>query len=162
MVSQRLLQDNASVLQIPPLSGALSFECPFNFLYCTDVFSDFEDWYNHSLGHFENAGPPNRTRCCFCEYEFVGPYGWRQRLQHIADHHRVGHRLSHAQPDFELYDYLWNKGIISEVEYKALRGPKPATGYQSQSRIPYQSGSANMLTAYTMPHRSTRRPTGRR
>lgn len=161
MGNQRLLQEDAGVLQIPPPSGTPSFECPFNFFSCTEVFSNSEDWYRHSLVHFRNAALPNKIGCCHCDAKFVGPDSWRQRMEHMAlIHHRLGHRSSHARPDFELHHHLWNKRVISHDDFRALTGQQPATGYPSQSGTSYQPGSANMANmsaAYTTPNRSTGR-----
>lgn len=105
-----------------PAQGNL--ECPFNLLHCFKTFSNMEDWIGHSLTHFSNIGPPYSSRCCFCDAWFSSSEisGWARRMDHVAYHHRVGEKLTHAQPDFELYTYLWNNRLITDAEYRDLRG----------------------------------------
>ena len=68
--------------------------------------------------------PPRNNRCCFCGESFFLSSGfdsWFARMEHIARHHQIGHSLSHAQPDFELIDFLWNNYLIDEVMYRELK-----------------------------------------
>ena len=169
---------DGGVLELPPPSGSLLLECPFNFLYCRLVFSNFQEWYGHSLTHFNAAGPPNANQCCFCEAHFESPngwYSWSRRMEHVALHHHLGHRLSHAQPDFNLYNYLWSQKLIPDADYKSLRGESARGTHGAQASYPSPPASPNqpdptntidMSTAYTITEsrraRDRRpRPTGR-
>lgn len=161
-----LLEEREGALQIPSSPPAVPLECPFYFLHCYDVFSDFQEWYSHSLTHFESVGPPCTNKCCFCYMPFFdsnGRHSWKQRLVHIASiHHRVGHRLAAAQPDFDLFEYLWSKRLISRETYSYLKGPPVDPGYSSQSGSLNHSGSVNMASAYTMNSSSRARDRGGR
>ena len=123
---QRLLdQGPGGELVIRQLSAPKLFECPFNFLFCPMEFSGLNEWINHSLSHFGRMDPPVLNRCCFCNAIFQDHNGvscWAERMNHVALHHRLGHRLAHARPDFELYTYLWNKRLISDADYRDLKG----------------------------------------
>lgn len=110
-------------------------ECPFKTIGCILDFAKLEDWFWHSLEHFHISRPythghaivmpPTDNRCCFCPREFFsfsGMESWIQRMGHIAYHHRAGHSLSHARPDFPLYDYLWENHLIDEIDYREIKG----------------------------------------
>lgn len=152
--TNRLLEDREGGLQIPSTPPAVPLECPFNFLSCHRVFSNLQEWYFHSLTHFESVGPPRNNDCCFCDMQFVdsnGWHSWKQRLEHIASiHHHTGNRLSTARPDFKLFEYLWSGRLISKETYQSLKGPQGGRGYPSQSGLTNQSGSVNMDLAYTI------------
>lgn len=157
--THRLLEDWGGGLQIPSTPPGVPLECPFNFLSCDRFFSNFQEWYSHSLTHFESVGPPRNNQCCFCDMHFDDSNGcrsWKQRLKHIASiHHHTGNRLSTARPDFQLFEYLWSGRLISTETYQSLKGPHGGRGYPSQSGLTNQSGSGNMDSAYTVS--STRR-----
>ena len=127
---QRILEPgpDGTLLVTAPPRGPL--ECPFNLLYCLKDFASERDWVNHSLTHFTSGnrvvGPPNRSKCCFCD---APPFesdnaleSWGQRMQHVQLHHQLGHRLAIARPDFELFKYLYDKDLISVDTYKDLNG----------------------------------------
>ena len=112
-------------LVIPQISHPLQLECPFNFRFCLLTFNNFDDWWEHSLTHFGKPGPPNSSRCCFCDMEFDAATGlecWQKRMEHVELHHQIGARLAHARPDFKMFEYLWNKRLITSAEYKDLKG----------------------------------------
>ena len=128
-LEQRMLAPgNDGTLQVPPPArGCL--ECPFNLLYCLNAFANEQDWVNHSLTHFNTAthviGPPKRNSCCFCDATFESHNAlrsWALRMEHVQFHHRLGHRLAFARPDFELFKYLYDNKLISDATYKDLRG----------------------------------------
>ena len=127
--NQRILADDGEALVIPPLLGPPVLECPFNFLSCLLTFSNMGDWIDHSLEHFRNAvgfnvGPPAINKCCFCDEQVhdVPGRSWNWRMHHVSVHHHLGHRLAHARPDFDLFRYLWRKELISDADYRELRG----------------------------------------
>lgn len=141
-----------NVLSIHPLQAQSILECPFNFLNCLLTFSSLYDWFLHSLEHFENVGPSTSNSCCFCDQTFNFPNGtqsWGERMQHVASHHQLGHRLASARPSFQLYEYLWNNRLISSAVYKDLRGnsqnrARAAAAYPSPPASPYtQTNNSN-------------------
>ena len=46
-------------------------------------------------------------------------------MDHVARHHEIGHSLSHARPDFRLFDYLWENHLIDEEDYREIKGNIP-------------------------------------
>ena len=129
---QRILeQDHGGVLVVPPLPGQRILECPFNSAFlCPLTFSNEKDWIDHSLEHFctkerRVIDPPTLNSCCFCEAQFYSPNplaSWGQRMHHVCLHHCLGHRLGHARPDFALFKYLFDKHLISDADYRELKG----------------------------------------
>ena len=126
---QRILSLEHDALVIAPPSRPQILECPFDFLFCFLTFSNITDWFKHSLVHFQtpggyNIGPPTHSECCFCDYEFQGSpqQCWQDRMSHVAVHHELSHTLAHARPNFPLYRYLWENGLMSDVDYRQLRG----------------------------------------
>lgn len=129
---QRILeQDHGGVLVVPQLRGQRILECPFNLAFlCPLTFSNEEDWIKHSLEHFCTkervmVDPPTSNRCCFCDEQFYSPtrcQSWGERMRHVCLHHCLGHRLGHARPDFALFKYLFDNRLISNAEYRDLKG----------------------------------------
>ena len=113
-------------LQIPPINSQPLFECPFNYLDCFLGFVDVNEWFCHSLQHFGRHGPPNFSKCGFCDAEFRAVTGmecWRERMAHVELHYYQPRcRLAHARPDFKMFEYLWNKHLIPVEVYKDLLG----------------------------------------
>jgi len=122
----------------PP--GRPVFQCPFRTLGCQLDYSNVQDWFMHSVHHFYTDGsrlamsgpavvmPPTNNGCCFCSQTFFSTSGmrsWRMRMDHVAGHHRIGHSLAHARPDFQLFNYLWETHLIDEVVYREIRGNTP-------------------------------------
>lgn len=126
---QMLEEGRGGVLTVPPLSGRRILECPFNDVFsCKLTFSNEDDWMRHSLTHFINQGraiePPTSNRCCFCDKEFYSsrPFqSWGERMRHVWLHHCLGHRLAHARPDLQLFEFLFNKRLISDSDYRELK-----------------------------------------
>lgn len=128
--------DRGELALFPPLRSphVAVLQCPFDLLHCVRVFQggQIDDWIAHSLEHFAIIGgqgravqPPTLNQCPFCEASFsdlVGITSWNQRMNHVAEHHRIGHTLAHARPDFALYEYLWRKRAITTQEYRDIRG----------------------------------------
>ena len=152
-----------NVLLITPLQAQSILECPFNFLNCLMTFSNLDDCFFHSLEHFGNVGPSASNSCCFCDetFEFSNrTQSWWERMQHIALHHQLGHRLASARPSFQLYEYLWRNKLISTADYKDLKGnsqnrARAAAAYPSPPASPNESS-----VAYTQTN--TNRSRGRR
>ena len=111
-------------LENPKSLGLGILECPFNLLFCYKQFSNVNDWIQHSLTHFGSCEPPPFNTCCFCEAVFDC---WMDRMMHVSLHHQLGHRLSHARPDFQLFAYMWCNRLISTAEYRDLRGNSLST-----------------------------------
>lgn len=156
--TSRLLEpDHQNALQVAPLRHPVIFECPFNFLYCLLSFTNFNEWFAHSVTHFRGIAPPNSNKCCFCDKTFKenpGQHCWKEKLCHTALHHQLGHKLAHARPDFELHRYLWIKRLIDTAEYKALTGGStghvPATSTHLNQVV---SQAISNSTAYTITNR---------
>ena len=112
-----------------PRARSILLECPFGFLACSQRFQSYEDWYTHSLTHFGGIDPPHHNQCCFCDKKFYASRGkesWRQRSEHVAMHHQMGHSLAHARVDFNLYQYLWRERLVSSADLvSGLRGLLP-------------------------------------
>ena len=151
--NQRLLGEGADGVLVVNTSRTIAIlECPFNFLNCIHTFSDTGDWISHSILHFRNIAPPASNRCCFCDEAFVcsdGHQSWKMRMDHIELHHRLGQKLACARPDFGLFEYLWGKKIISDAEYRYLKGPREGPARRDQQPI--------MQQAYTQTNRNSRR-----
>ena len=161
-----LTPDGYGALQVPPLSPTVVFECPFQFNRCLLTFNNFHDWFDHSLTHFGRYDPPTKNKCCFCDRKFNavdGMTSWNERMNEIALHHRLGHKLAHAQPDFELFKYLWDKKLIDDAHYKSLMGAKGLSAYSTPPTSPSSpSASSSFGTVYTVTHDSRARGQGGR
>lgn len=163
---QRLLEPGSeNVLQIPPMPTPRILECPFNLVYhCSMEYFEVEEWIAHSLRHFRPISPPTSNVCCFCDETFHGANGkqsWRERMQHVASHHRLGHRLAHARPDFQLFYYLWSNKLIDNAVYKDLKGNSQgrakaaAAAYPSPPISPTELGVTSTQT-HSHRHRDRR------
>lgn len=76
-------------------------------------------------------------------------------MEHIAIHHQqLGCRLATARPDFELFSYLWRKRLISDADYRDLKG-----NYEDRSRrvLVYPSLPATPLNQQSMAFSETER-----
>lgn len=157
---QRILElagTGDDLLVIPPISQRLQLECPFSFLDCLRSFGNFEDWWEHSLTHFGQWGPPSSSRCCFCDMQFSAATGrecWKKRMEHVTVHHKLGDRLAHARPDFGMFKYLWDKKLISSAEYKDLQGNghRGDDHDRSQSSLPAAVTSTNTNREHRRGH----------
>lgn len=129
--SQTLLQRNPNgpLLELRPLLVREPiFECPFNFLQCHLTFTDQDEWFQHSLGHFGNVGPPASNQCPFCD-QHLGPFtipdlpieSWTIRMMFVSSHHRRGQRVGTARLDSRLIHYLWENRLIDRGQYRNLR-----------------------------------------
>ena len=115
----RLLDVIPSGTSVLPRARPVFLECPFSFLSCHQRFHSYGDWYRHGITHFRGIEPPQRNKCCFCDLEFyasTGKESWRQRSEHIALHHQLGHSLAHARVDLNLYQYLWRENLVSTAD----------------------------------------------
>lgn len=152
----RILEvDCHGALQVPHKHPPV-FECPFYFLSCHLTFSTFSEWFIHSLHHFRGINPPNINNCCFCEQTFQDDNGiksWKAKMEHLALHFQLGHKIPHVRPDFMLYEYLWKNRLVDNTLYKSLVGdrgsvirtsaaaaavyPVPPTYYRSDTPVVY-------------------------
>lgn len=123
-------------------------------------------WVKHSMTHFRHVGPPDSNKCCFCDEPFKSMPGlssWAQRMEHVAYHHLLGCRLAHGRPDFELYNYLWNNRLISDADYRDLKGnnderSQAAQAYPSPPESPEEQPRAYTNTYSSSRIRRERRP----
>ncbi|MCJ1372887.1 hypothetical protein MMC20_004113 [Loxospora ochrophaea] len=152
---QRVLQASGPDAPLGiPHRPIMILECPFHFLCCDFTSTNESEWRAHSLQHFSEAGPPETSNCCFCDASFSGNsrwQSWEERMDHVLFHHRLGHRLATARPDFELYEYLWTKRIIIPAQYKDLmsgyRQRQAAGAYISPPVSPVETSAR---AAYTV------------
>lgn len=98
-------------------SAAGGLECPFNQLGCLQTFAASKEWITHSLTHFGSAEPPTTNRCAFCEEHFRSSdaaQSWTARMNHVAHHHRLGHKLTGARWDNTVYIYthMYVNGLL--------------------------------------------------
>ena len=105
----------------------LRYECPFYSLSCYRTFNDFEEWRDHSLSHFGAAGPPSMVKCNFCAKEFFRSFSlnalesWKAYMKHLEFHQRRGSQMGTAQPDADLYKYMFGKQLITLSDYNRLQ-----------------------------------------
>jgi hypothetical protein len=154
---QRILEpDHSGALQVPPIRRPPEYQCIFWFLHCNKTFDNEVQWKAHLERHFGGAGPPKSNTCCFCTEKFE----WKELLRHLKTKHFVlGHRVGHCRLDFELVNYLKNKRIITDQDWKDLQGTdesRPATaslsGLASTHGIGARYGVAD--TPYMVMHNS--------
>lgn len=166
-----LEQDQSGALVVGPNRRLRVLECPFNLLFCFKDFADtnYTEWVLHSLTHFDNVDPPKLNKCCFCEAVFEsddGVLSWQDRMNHVFLHHRLGHSLSCARPDFQLYTYLWNKHVITDAVYRDIKGnsedrSRHVQGYPTPPVSPNDRSIAVAQTAYSNSRHERRRGPGR-
>lgn len=110
-----------------PLVAEPIFECPFNFLQCYRSFTDEAEWFEHSLTHFGNVGPPSLNECPFCDRHYgqfkssIPMESWKFRMMLVSWHLRNGATVATARPDFFLINYLWENNLITPVQYRNVR-----------------------------------------
>ena len=107
----------APVSENPADGAAAALECPFNQLECLQTFADSKEWITHSLTHFGSAGPPTTNRCTFCEGQFHSSdaaQSWTERMNHVALHHGLGHKLTGARWDntLHIYTHMYENGLL--------------------------------------------------
>ena len=122
-----LLEELDGVLERRPNFCSSVFECPLWFLNCSYISNDKEEWKTHGLSHFRGEEPPKSVECPLCE-DFKATFengfdAWNARMDHVADCHcLLGHTLKLSRPDFTLFGHLWQKHLISDGDFKELRG----------------------------------------
>lgn len=129
-----------------------TYPCPFNFLHCTEAFSNCEQWMTHSLSHFRGMSPPKRVVCPLenCqnldEVFQTGEEAWTRFMGHMALHHQRGEGLQHStkEKSQHLFQYLHNLRVIGDADLQELR----RTGRLSQEPKLYR-------------HRESKRDVGR-
>lgn len=160
-------QDQSGALIIGPNRRSKVLECPFNLLYCFEAFANenLKEWILHSLTHFRNVYPPRSNKCCFCEAVFEsrdGVRSWHDRMNHVFCHHQLGHSLSCARPDFQLYTYLWNHHVVSDADYRDIKGnsedrSRHVRAYPTPPLSPNERSVAVAETAYSSSRHERRR-----
>ena len=98
--------------------AARVLECPFNELACFQTFADSREWVTHSLTHFDSAAPPITNRCNFCDKQFHSSevaQSWTERMNHVALHHGLGHKLTGARwvNTVYIYTHMYENGLLS-------------------------------------------------
>lgn len=123
-----------------------------------------KDWVEHSLTHFRNVGPPDSNRCCFCNAQFTSIAkisDWARRIKHVAYHYKLGDKLAYAGPDFELYTYLWCNRLITNAEYRDLKGNHDDRVRATSAYSPYLEESPKAYIDTYQPRRYDRGRQGR-
>lgn len=118
-----LLDHQNGHLVLPPVQEPI-FECPFNFLQCEHTFNDQVEWFEHSLTHFKDVGPPTSNECPFCLDRFMvvnSPIeSWMLRMICVSSHHERGQRIRSAKLDSRLIQYLWENSLMDVTHYRNL------------------------------------------
>ncbi len=146
-----LAEEESDVLVDNRVPAQGNLECSFNLLFCFKTFSNMEDWVGHSLTHFSNVDPPDYNHCCFCDARFSSSSeitGWARRMKHVACHHRLDVKLTYARPDFELYTYLWNNRLITNAEYRGLKGNNEDRSRAARAYSPHPEFSEESSKIY--------------
>lgn len=166
-----LEQDQSGALVVGPNRRPRVLECPFNLLFCFEDFADsnYREWILHSLTHFGTVDPPKSNRCCFCDAVFEshdGVWSWQDRMNHIFLHHRLGHSLAVARPDFQLYTYLWNRHVITDAVYRDIRGnsedrSRHVKAYLTPPVSPNERSVAVVQTSYSSSRHERHRGSSR-
>ena len=125
--------DGTLILDIRPL-----FECAFWFLNCQYSSEDEDEWRTHCLFHLRGHPPPKSISCPLCTFTFSSEdpnLAWNVRSDHVAGHHRSAQSVVHARPDFQLFQHLWRKRIVTDAELKASKDqPLPSASSRSLYR----------------------------
>ena len=119
-----LLDHENGHLVMPPVREPI-FECPFNFSQCDHTFTDQDEWFEHSLTHFKDVGPPTSNQCPFCLDRFIianSPIeSWKRRMICVSSHHERGQRIRSTKLDSRLIHYLWENSLMDIAQYRNLR-----------------------------------------
>ena len=122
-------EGHEGVLEIPQgQTRAPMYECAFWFLDCSYVSYNQDEWERHCLSHFRGEEPPLKVQCPLCEWtahtceSSGGHVVWAMRMHHVASHHVMyGRTLRTSRPDFELFEYLWQRRLIDTEDLKELK-----------------------------------------
>ena len=129
-------RDSLHLLPARQPSPHLVLDCPFRLLPCLKNFpiDSVENWIRHSLTHFvtnetvpKSVKPPTSNSCPFCEEVFNhsdGCLSWKRRMEHVAGYHRLEYSLNRGQPDYALYEYMWQRYMIDTRTYQEIVGAK--------------------------------------
>ena len=157
--STRLLQEDGTVGDNLFQRGRI-LECPFHRINgCQKEFfvANFEAWVKHTQSHFfvkdkrgrrQYISPPTMNICGFCDEKFEaasGKISWDLMMSHVKKHHELGHRLSHARLDFSLVEYLWQKGLLTQSEYRDLKPSSKAQDIPSPPSLSDDEGPVAVL-----------------
>ena len=132
--SMQLPQEDGTVRTSLPQQTPF-LECQWSRMTgCKKVFpvSDSKKWITHTIKvHFLKKegrrgptyiSPPTSNTCVFCEAKFQadsGDLSWSNMMAHVKVHYMLGHRL--ARIDWSLVEYLWEKGLLTQAEYRELK-----------------------------------------
>lgn len=110
-------------LVLPPVQEPI-FDCPFSFSQCGHTFTDEGEWFEHSLTHFKDVGPPASNECPFCLVRFKNVKSpiesWKSRMICVSSHHERGQRIRSAKLDSCLIQYLWENRLMDKTLYRNL------------------------------------------
>jgi hypothetical protein len=107
---------------------SIGVRCLFDFLGCSDTFTDIVSWNEHCKSHFRGKALPRQLRCLYlsCTWTILrqeGEDAWNGRMEHIYRDHDI---LSQSEelckgPDVQMFQYLWRLGIINDAQLEELR-----------------------------------------
>lgn len=123
----RLLEeDENGILGLPQtFREYCDYPCIFFALDCDKTYEHVDDWKTHVLSHFRTQPTPTKARCplCGCTFADSRPReAWHSMLDHLAQgHFQHGHSLATSRFDYDLFQYLFAKRIISDAQFKALQ-----------------------------------------
>ncbi|CAK1356247.1 unnamed protein product [Cercospora beticola] len=116
-----------------------TWQCPFVFLGCSQMFGNVAHWDMHCRTHLRNQ-LPRHVECPFlqCGWEYTGPSGqdaWRDRWAHVVAYHTRG-GLAEPRASRSMIQHLYASRLIDNAEEQELRGSAtgPYTVSSSTSR----------------------------
>jgi hypothetical protein len=97
--------------------------CHFEFLGCEFKTHQQFEWEDHCLTHFNQVEPPRTMYCIRCDMPRVryedGWTAWRHKMNHEMSHRHEKHN-SDPQPDFYLFQHLWQTKLIDDLDLEEL------------------------------------------
>jgi hypothetical protein len=113
------------------------YVCIFHLLDCQVAFHDVETWRIHMLSHFRGHASPTKAQCPYCPWKTSHAKrdeAWNRMLTHVSTSHSLkAGSVEQARPDFDLFKFLWNRRIISDVQYRTLVTRAKAWFYKPKS-----------------------------
>lgn len=116
-----------------------TWQCPFGFIGCGQMFEDLRQWDIHCQAHLQNQ-LPRHVECPFlqCDWEHTGSSGqdaWRYRWLHVVTYHSRG-GVAKPGASRAMVQHLYTSRLIDNAEEQELRGSAtgPYTVSSSTSR----------------------------
>ncbi|ERF76957.1 hypothetical protein EPUS_02669 [Endocarpon pusillum Z07020] len=141
----RILESVDGVLQVPDTSRPhADLICPWQILDCEETFNDIRVWKTHVFAHFRGHQCPETATCFLCERVFDqsprddSARAWNEMLSHMATEHfrGMGQRLATIRIDFNLMRWMYNRRIITPVQFRATQLlPRPTVLAESTGEV---------------------------